>query len=109
MLCLLLWFVRFLFQFFHFVAEALQFALAFLDAPVQITALLLQLLKMVTDQKAGNQAEGRASSTTGQAIAPYTADPRAHTRSDNRPDARRFFSSRKRLRIAQLRAAQRSE
>ena len=59
-----------MFQLLHFVAEPLQFALAFLDAPVQVTALLLQLLKMVTYQKAGDQAERRASSTTGQAIAP---------------------------------------
>ena len=70
-----MFFVRFVFQLFHFIAEPLQFALAFLDALVQVTALLLQRLNMVTDQKAGDQAERRAGSTSGQTIAPYTADP----------------------------------
>ena len=37
-----MFFVRFVFQLFHFIAEPLHFALALLDVLVQVTALLLQ-------------------------------------------------------------------
>src|SRR6185503_15600434 len=69
-------FVNFLFEFFQFIAKALQFEVALSDLLVQLASLSFQRLEMITDQKASHHTETSANHGTGTHVSRDAANAR---------------------------------